>query len=91
MTMEYTNNECCDMPLTLGTCSSEVGTVSPMLSGRVTQKSDMERFNFKKLDEVEDRGQYEVSVSNRFAALEYWNTWTMRWISIELRKLLERM
>jgi hypothetical protein len=30
----------------------------------------MERFNFKKLNEVEGIEQYRVEVSNRFAALE---------------------
>jgi hypothetical protein len=30
----------------------------------------MERFNLKKLNEVEDNEQYHVEVSNRFASLE---------------------
>jgi hypothetical protein len=30
----------------------------------------MERFNLKKLNEVEGKEQYRVEVSNRFAALE---------------------
>jgi hypothetical protein len=30
----------------------------------------MERFNLKKLNEVEDKEQFRVEVSNRFAALE---------------------
>jgi hypothetical protein len=30
----------------------------------------MERFNLKKLNEVEGKGQYHVEISNRFAALE---------------------
>jgi hypothetical protein len=30
----------------------------------------MERFNLKKLNEVEGKEQYRVKVSNRFAALE---------------------
>jgi hypothetical protein len=30
----------------------------------------MERFNLKKLNEVEDKEQYRVEVPNRFAALE---------------------
>jgi hypothetical protein len=33
-------------------------------------KFDMERFNLKKLNEVEDKEKYRVEVSNRFAALE---------------------
>jgi hypothetical protein len=37
---------------------------------RLTQKFDMERFNLKKLDEVEGKEQYQVEISNRFAALE---------------------
>jgi hypothetical protein len=32
------------------------------------QKFDMERFNLKKLDEVEGKEQYRVEISNRFAA-----------------------
>jgi hypothetical protein len=32
----------------------------------------MERFNLKKLNEVEGKEQYCVEVSNRFAALEDW-------------------
>jgi hypothetical protein len=34
-------------------------------------KFHMERFNLKKLNEVEGKGQYCVEVSNRFAALEH--------------------
>jgi hypothetical protein len=30
----------------------------------------MERFNLKKLNEVEGKEQYSVEISNRFAALE---------------------
>jgi hypothetical protein len=30
----------------------------------------MERFNVKKLNEVEGKEQYQVKISNRFAALE---------------------
>jgi hypothetical protein len=40
------------------------------VSKRTTQKFDMERFNLKKLDKVEDREQYRVEISNRFVALE---------------------
>jgi hypothetical protein len=40
------------------------------VSKRTTQKFDMERFNLKKLDEVEGKKQYRVKISNRFAALE---------------------
>jgi hypothetical protein len=34
----------------------------------------MERFNLRKLNEVEGKAQYYVEVSNRFAALEDLNT-----------------
>jgi hypothetical protein len=34
----------------------------------------MERFNPKKLNEVEGKERYRVEVSNRFAALEDFNT-----------------
>jgi hypothetical protein len=35
-----------------------------------SQRFDMERFNLKKLNEVEGKQQFHVEVSNRFAALE---------------------
>jgi hypothetical protein len=35
-----------------------------------SQRFDMERFNLKKLHEVEGKGQFRVEVSNRFAPLE---------------------
>jgi hypothetical protein len=34
------------------------------------QKFDVERFNLKKLNELEVRKQYQIKVLNRFAALE---------------------
>jgi hypothetical protein len=34
----------------------------------------MERFNLKKLNEVEGKEQYHVEVSNRFASLEHLDT-----------------
>jgi hypothetical protein len=34
------------------------------------QKFDVERFNLKKLSELEVRKQYQIKTSNRFAALE---------------------
>jgi hypothetical protein len=34
----------------------------------------MERFNVKKLNEVEVKEQYRVEISNRFAALEHLDT-----------------
>jgi hypothetical protein len=36
-----------------------------------SQRFHMGRFNLKKLNEVEGKGQFRVEVSNRFAALEY--------------------
>jgi uncharacterized metal-binding protein YceD (DUF177 family) len=35
-----------------------------------TQEFDVERFNLKKLNELEVRKQHQIKVSNRFAALE---------------------
>jgi hypothetical protein len=40
------------------------------VSTQTMQKFDMERFNLKKLDEVEGKEQYRVEISYRFAALE---------------------
>jgi hypothetical protein len=44
----------------------------------------MERFNLKKLNEIEGKEQYLVEISNRFATLENLDT---EWILIELGKL----
>jgi hypothetical protein len=38
-----------------------------------TQKTDVERFNLKKLSEMEVRKQFQISISNRFEALENFN------------------
>jgi hypothetical protein len=35
-----------------------------------SQRFDMERFNLKKLNDVEGKEQFRVEVANRFAALE---------------------
>jgi hypothetical protein len=38
-----------------------------------SQRFDMERFNLKKLNDVEGKEQFRAEVSNRFAALEDFN------------------
>jgi hypothetical protein len=40
------------------------------VSKRAAQKFDIERFNLKKLNDVEVKEQYQVRISNRSAALE---------------------
>jgi hypothetical protein len=40
------------------------------VSKHASQKLDVERFNIRKLNELEDRKQYEIKISYRFAALE---------------------
>jgi glycine betaine/choline ABC-type transport system substrate-binding protein len=40
---------------------------------QAAQKFDAERFNLKKLSELEFRNQYQIKISNRFAALENLN------------------
>jgi hypothetical protein len=40
------------------------------VSKRTAHTIHMERFNLKKLNEVEGKEQYRVEISNRFAALE---------------------
>jgi sulfur transfer protein SufE len=47
----------------------------------------MERFNLKKLNEVEGKEQY-AEISNRFASLQ---DWTQRWKLIVLGKRLGRI
>jgi hypothetical protein len=37
---------------------------------QAVHKSDMERFNLKKIDQVQSKEQYWVEISTRFAALE---------------------
>jgi hypothetical protein len=40
------------------------------VSKRATQKFDMKRFNLKKLKEAEFREEYQLQISNSFAASE---------------------
>jgi hypothetical protein len=40
------------------------------VSKRVRQKFDLERFDLKKLDDLEVKEKYQVEISNKFAALE---------------------
>jgi hypothetical protein len=40
------------------------------VSKRVRQNFDLERFDLKKLSDVEVKEKYQVEISNRFAALE---------------------
>jgi hypothetical protein len=40
------------------------------VSNQTTQKSDVEKFNLRKLSELEVRKQYQSRISKRFAALE---------------------
>jgi hypothetical protein len=42
----------------------------PAANKQKSQRFHMERFNFKKLNEVEGKERYRAEVSNRFAALE---------------------
>jgi len=39
------------------------------VSKQAAQKLDKERFNLRKLNELEIRKQYQIEISNRFAAL----------------------
>jgi hypothetical protein len=40
------------------------------VSIRARQNFDLERFDLKKLNDIEDKEKYQVEISNRFAALE---------------------
>jgi len=40
------------------------------VSTQGAQKFDVERFNVRKQSELEGRKQYQIEISNRFAALE---------------------
>jgi hypothetical protein len=40
------------------------------VSKRARQKSDLERLDLKRLDDVEVKEKYQVEISNRFVALE---------------------
>jgi hypothetical protein len=50
-----------------GGCKS-LGSLT--ISKQAAQNFDGERFNLKKLNELEIRKQYQIKISNRFAALE---------------------
>ena len=39
------------------------------VSKQTTQKFDVERFNLSKLNELEVRKQYQIEITDRFAAL----------------------
>ena len=43
------------------------------VSKQAAQKFDKERFNLRKLSELEVRKQYQIEITNRFAALENLN------------------
>jgi len=40
------------------------------VSKQAAQKFDVEKFNLRKFNELEVRKQYQIEISNRFAALE---------------------
>ncbi|PNF25286.1 hypothetical protein B7P43_G11534 [Cryptotermes secundus] len=46
----------------------------PAVSKQTTHRVHMERFNLKKLNEIEGKGQYRTEISNSFAALENLDT-----------------
>jgi len=46
------------------------GRESLAVSKQATQKFDGERFNLRKVNELEVRKQYQIELTNRFAALE---------------------
>ena len=43
------------------------------VSKQTAQKFEVERFNFRKVSELEIRKQYQIKISKRFAALEHLN------------------
>jgi len=44
--------------------------VAKVVSKPAAQRFDGERFNLRKLNELEFRKQYQIEITNRFAALE---------------------
>jgi hypothetical protein len=56
------------------------------VSKRARQNSDLERFDLKRLDDVEVKEKYQVEISNRFAALE---TLDKVWFDDEWSKLID--
>jgi hypothetical protein len=53
---------------------------------QAVQKFDVERFNLRKQRELEFKKQYQIHISNRFAALENFNDGediNMNWDNIE--------
>jgi hypothetical protein len=53
------------------------------VSKKVGQKFDVERFNLRKLNELEVRGQYQIEITNRFAALNDGEDINMAWENIK--------
>jgi hypothetical protein len=54
---------------------------------RMVKKMDVERYNLMQLNEEEVKEQYQVTIKNKFAALDNLNE---IWTSIRHGKLLER-
>jgi hypothetical protein len=59
------------------------------VSKETMHRVHMERFNLKKINDVEVKGQYLVEISNRFPAMENLDTEVV--YLIEIVKLLERI
>jgi hypothetical protein len=58
------------------------------LSQHALQKFDVAKFNFKKLNVIESKEQYQIKISDRFATLE---NLMMMWTSAGLEKLFKRI
>jgi len=58
------------------------------VSKQQAQKYDVERFNIRKRTELEFRKQYQIKISNRFAALEnLTDNEDTTWLGRTLKKL----
>jgi hypothetical protein len=53
-----------------------------------SERFDMERFNLKKLNDVEGKEKYRVEASK---GLQLWKIWTQRWKLIVPGKRLQRI
>jgi hypothetical protein len=66
-TSKYTPSQC---SITTGADNYHTKTIK---SKQAAQKCDVERFNLRKLSELEVRKQYQVEITKRFAVLENLN------------------
>jgi hypothetical protein len=62
------------------------------LSKKTAQKFSVERFNLRKLNELEDRKEYQIKISKRFTGLKTLSdSKELIWLGKKLRRISKRL